>query len=131
MSGQRGAVSFVVAGLLVVGTVLALLLVDVSRVRAARAELTVAADAAALGCAPATFADFGAGSRPRRVAAETAAANQARLVDCLCALDHTWSARTATVVVATEVALLMLGSRHLETAAAAEFTPVQLVDLDR
>jgi Flp pilus assembly protein TadG len=109
------------------GTVLALLLVDVSRVTAARARLTAAADAAALSAAPATFADLGAGADPHRSAAEMARANSAQLVDCDCEVDRSWVTRMVRVVVASDVDLTLLGSRHLEAAAAAEFSPVLLV----
>lgn len=107
---------------------LSLLMVDVARVAAARAQLTTAADAAALAAAPATFADFGAGADPRRAAAETASGNGAQLVACRCPIDHTWAGRTVQVVVARDVRLTLLGSRHLEAAAAAEFSPVLLAE---
>jgi hypothetical protein len=123
---QQGAVTLIVAGLLVVGVVLSLLTADVVRVAAVRAQLSTAADAAALAAAPATFADFGAGADPTRIAAETAAANGARLVGCRCPIDHTWAARTVQVVVAWDVSLVLLGSRHLEASAAAEFSPIRL-----
>ena len=126
VSRQRGAVSLIVAGLLVIGVVLSLLLVDVARVAAARARLSAAADAAALAAAPATFADFGAGSDPERAAGETATANGAQLVECRCPVDHTWASRTVQVVVSADIDLTMLGSRRLQASAAAEFSPVRL-----
>jgi uncharacterized membrane protein len=126
MSSQRGAVTVIVAGLLVLGVMLSLLLVDVARVAATRAQLGAAADAAALAAAPATFADFGGGSDPERAAGELAAANDVRLVACRCPIDRTWAARTVQVVVARDVPLLLLGTRHLEASAAAEFSPVRL-----
>lgn len=127
MNHQQGAATLLVSGLLVLGVVLSLLVVDVARVTAARASLSAAADAAALAAAPATFADFGAGRDPHRAAIEIAAANGTRLVDCLCTVDRSWAARTVQVVVAREVDLTLLGSRHLEAVAAAEFRPVDLV----
>jgi hypothetical protein len=126
MSRQQGAATVVVAALLVVGVVLALLVADVARVAAARARLTAAADATALAAAPATFADFGVGAEPYRSAAETARANSAQLVGCNCRVDRSWATRMVRVVVASDVDLTLLGSRHLEASAAAEFSPVRL-----
>jgi len=127
MSQQQGAATAVVAALLVVGMVLALLVADVARVTEARARLTAAADAAALAAAPATFADFGAGADPYRSAAEMARANSAQLVECSCRVDRSWATRMVRVVVASDVDLTLLGARHLEASAAAEFSPVLLV----
>jgi Flp pilus assembly protein TadG len=126
VSRQQGAATVVVVALLVVGMVLALFLTDVARVAAARARLTSAADAAALAAAPATFADFGAGADPYRSAAETAQANDAHLMECNCPVDRSWATRMVRVVVALDVDLTLLGSRHLEASAAAEFSPVLL-----
>jgi uncharacterized membrane protein len=126
VSRQRGAATPIIAGLLVLAVLLSLLVVDVARVAAARTQLTTAADAAALAAAPATFADFGAGTNPQRAAAETARTNGARLVDCRCPIDPTWATRTVQVVVACDVGLTLLGSRHLEAVAGAEFSPVRL-----
>lgn len=128
MRDEHGLATLIVSGLLVVAVLLSMLIVDVARVSAARASLTAAADAAALAAAPATFADFGAGWDPHRAAAETAAANGSRLVECVCPIDRTWAARTVWVVVAGEVELALLGSRHLEAISAAEFKPVELVE---
>ncbi len=116
----------IVAGLLVVGVIAAMLVVDVARVAAARTQLTVAADAAALAAAPATFASFGGGGTPWEIAASTAAANGASIVDCECPMDRTWSSRIVVVAVTGTVDLFMLGSRRLQASAAAEFRPIAL-----
>jgi len=128
MKRERGAATLAVAALLVLAVALSLLTVDLARVAAVRAQLSAAADAAALAAAPATFFDFGAGADPRRAAAETAEGNGARLVECRCPVDDTWASRTVRVVVARDVRLTMLGSRRLEATAAAEFNPVRLAD---
>lgn len=112
--------------MLVVGVLLGVLVADVARVAAARARLANAADAAALAAAPATFADFGAGSDPWRAAAATANANGAELIACRCDVDRSWAPRNVQVLVATDIGLSLLGSRHLRANAAAEFTPVLL-----
>jgi nucleotide-binding universal stress UspA family protein len=125
---EQGAATPIVAGLVVVGVLLALLVADVARVTAARAQLTAAADASALAAAPATFARFGGSGSPQGEAAAMATANGAELVECRCEVDRSWSDRIVVVVVATDVDLVLLGDRRLRAAAAAEFRPVQLAE---
>jgi hypothetical protein len=108
--------------------VLAVLVADMARLTAARAQLTVAADAAALAAAPATFSSFGSSGRPAAEAEAMATANGATLAQCRCPIDRSWADRTVVVVVTTVVDLTVLGSRRLETAAAAEFRPVELAE---
>jgi hypothetical protein len=115
-----------VAALLAVGALLSMMMVDVARVTAARAQLAAAADAAALAAAPVTFTSFGVDTDPRSAATAIASANGATMVNCICPVDRTWSARTVVVVVAATVDLLFLKSIRLEAAAAAEFRPVEL-----
>lgn len=115
-----------VAALLVAGAVLSLLLADVAKVIAVRAQLTAAADAAALAAAPATFTSFGSEERPEVAAASIAAANGATVIECVCPVDRSWAARTVVVAVTATANLALLGSRRLKAAAAAEFRPVAL-----
>jgi hypothetical protein len=126
---QQGAATIIVAGLLVVGMVMSLLVADVARTSATRAQLVAAADAAALAAAPATFATFGGSGLPWIEAEAMADANGAELVECRCEVDPSWSSRTVVVVVAVDVSLILLGRRHLEATAAAEFTPVELASV--
>jgi secretion/DNA translocation related TadE-like protein len=124
---QRGAAGVVAAALVAAGLVLALLVVDIAQVIHARTRLTTAADAAALAAAPITFARFGTSGSPAEEARELANANGAELLDCICAIDRSWSRREVVVVVGSRVELLLLGSRRLTATAAAEFRPTQLV----
>lgn len=126
MTAQRGIATVLVAALLAVGALLSMMMVDVARVTAARAQLTAAADAAALAAAPVTFSSFGMDTEPRAAATSIASANGATMVSCICPVDRTWSARTAVVVVAATVDLLFIKSIRLEASAAAEFRPVEL-----
>ena len=126
MRSERGAAAVVVAALLAVGMVLALLAVDLARVAEARAQLTVAADAAALAAAPVTFAAFGTHADPAAAAEATAAANGASLLECNCVIDRTWATRRVVVVVGLTLELALLGSRDLRASSAAEFQPVAL-----
>lgn len=126
MTVQRGNATVLVAALLALGALLSIMTVDVARVTAARAQLTAAADAAALAAAPVTFSSFGMDTDPRAAASAIARANGATMVSCICPVDQTWSARTAVVVVEATVDLLFLKSIRLQASAAAEFRPVEL-----
>ncbi len=123
---QSGSSTLLAGGVLAVAVLLAGLVADVALVAAARARLTVAADAAALAAAPLTFAHFGGESRPERAAVAAAAENGARLETCRCDIDRSWASRTVVVVVATDVDLLLLPNRSLRASAAAEFRPASL-----
>ena len=126
MSRESGAGGVVAAGLVALALVVALLIVDLARVVAVRVQLTTAADGAALAAAPVTFSSFGTSGDPVREAAAVAAANGARLVECLCPIDRSWGTRTVTVTVAVATSLALLGSREMRAVASAEFNPVAL-----
>ena len=123
---QSGGATLLVGSLLAVAVVVAGLVADVAYVAAARANLTTAADAAALAAAPLTFARFGDESRPDRAAVAIAAEMGVRLEACHCDIDRSWAPRTVVVVVAADVNLLILRDRNLRATAAAEFRPVDL-----
>ena len=126
MKRETGAVGLLAAAMATVAVVLALLLADVARVVVARSQVTTAADAAALAAAPVTFSAFGTSGDPGREAAAVAAANGARLVECLCPVDHSWEARTVTVTVVVDTSLVLLRGREIGARASAEFRPVVL-----
>ena len=128
MKAEAGAVGVITAALAVVAVLVSLLAVDLGRVVAARAQLTTAADAAALAAAPLTFAGFGTGSDPVAAATATAQANGAQLVACRCGIDRSWASRRIVVTVGRTVRLALLGDREMKAAAAAEFRPISLVD---
>lgn len=128
MREEAGAVGVIAAALAVIAVLVSLLAVDLGRVAASRAQLTTAADAAALAAAPLTFAGFGTGSDPVTAATETARANGALLVACRCGIDRSWVPRRVVVTVGRTVRLALLGDRNLAAVAAAEFRPISLVE---
>lgn len=105
---------------------MALLVVDVAGVISVRAQLTTAADAAALAAAPVTFWDFGTGGDPAIEAGKVAEEYGARLVACGCPVDRSWAARQVTVTVVGTVRLSLLGERTLSATSSAEFRPIAL-----
>jgi hypothetical protein len=123
---QQGSMGLVAAAIAMLSVVVGLLVVDFARVVAMRAQLTAAADAAALAAAPVTFADFGTDGDPVAAARKTADANGARLVECECRIDRSWADRRVTVRVGGDIRLTFFGSRPMTATAAAEFRPVAL-----
>jgi hypothetical protein len=116
----------IVAALIAVTLLLAVLVSDVAALVQARAQLTTAADAAALAAAPVTFATFGAAGTPAAEAAAFAEANGVILIECRCPVDRSWASREVAVVVAVSVDLILLGHREMQARAAAEFRPIAL-----
>ncbi len=126
MRREVGAVGLVAAALAATAMVVCLLVVDVARVAAARAQLTTAADAGALAAAPVTFSAFGTNGDPVAAAAEMALGNGAQLSACECDINRSWVPRRVVVTVTTLVHLALLPDRALTATAAAEFRPVAL-----
>jgi secretion/DNA translocation related TadE-like protein len=111
--GERGSVTVVAAGMLVVLFVLVLGSADVAKTLAAVARAQTAADAAALAAAQEQGAPTGPG--PEALAREYAASNGATLVECRCPPDGT----EASVGVQAEVGgLLFLAGVDRVTATA-------------
>lgn len=108
--------------------VLSMLIADIGGFLAARLQAAAAADAAALASAPVTFSGFGDPTTPVSVAAQIAAANGGRLVECRCPVDRSWRSRRVDVVVALEVSLILFGIQEVQASSAAEFDPRALVD---
>ncbi len=86
-----------------------------------------AADAAALAAAPVTFRPFGATGTPTQEAARFAAANDTRLVRCVCPVDRSWNQRTVTVVVERSVTVLAFGRFTVQATSRATFEPAALL----
>jgi secretion/DNA translocation related TadE-like protein len=82
-TSERGSVSVVAAGILVVAGVLCLASIDLLRVVQAQSQGQFAADAAALAAAQELAIPSGEGT-PSQAAAGYAAANGAELVSCTC-----------------------------------------------
>ncbi len=126
MSDESGAVGVIAVALAALTLVLGLMMVDVARLVAMRAQLATAADAAALAAAPVTFAAFGTSGDPTQAATRIAVANGAELTDCACRVDRSWEPRIATATVQATVRLTLFGDKVLMATAAAEFRPIAL-----
>lgn len=118
-SGSMSLLMTAVAGLL---AVVAVATTALSLAYSARVQASTAADAAALAAAPATYPGVGPGS-PMQAASSLAAANGARLVSCLCAVDRSPRARVVSVVTAVPVELPLFGRLEVTATASAEFDP--------
>ena len=94
---------------------------DLTVALSARARAQIAADAAALAAAPATLT-----YSARESAAETAAWNGARLIECRCRGDSGWGSRSAVVKVAVEADLWLLPDVAVAATARAIFDPTRL-----
>lgn len=111
-------------GLLAVGVVIMVFSVDAGLVLDARSRAQVAADAAALGAAPLTFAEFGSALSPRAEAARLAEANGAELLTCICKRDKSWKPRIVEVTVAVARRIPGFGEAMIKASARAQFSPV-------
>lgn len=125
MRSEEGSISIIGAAVLVLVLALGIGLSVVAVVVNARAMASTAADAAALGAAPATFPALGLGS-PETVAAEMAARNGAALVSCSCRSDSSWATRSVLVGVSVEMELPVIGVIEIGAVSRAEFEPVAL-----
>lgn len=126
---DRGSVSVMSIGLVGLVIVLGLMLGTAGHYLSVQSRVQTAADAAALAAAPVTFRPFGSAGNPAGEAARFAAANGARLLRCVCAIDRSWNARTVEVEAGQDVNLIGLGHREVRAKAAAEFVPVKLLTL--
>jgi secretion/DNA translocation related TadE-like protein len=111
-TSQQGSASLLVMVALLFATLLAAFSADLSRASAARGRAQAAADAAALAAAQ-ELAVPGSDD-PAEVAAAYAERNGARLLECVCPSG----AREATVAVAIEVELPLLGQTRTVRASA-------------
>jgi secretion/DNA translocation related TadE-like protein len=114
--GERGSVSIVAAGLMVVALILAMGAADLARVLTAASRAQTAADAAALAAAQ-ELALGSPGSGPADLAAEYADRNGAGLTRCSCEAGTTEA--TVTVLVEVGSLLLLPGSRVVTAQARA------------
>lgn len=120
---ERGAVAHLVLALGFVALTIVVLGTDLAVVLGSRAQAQVAADAAALAAAPATFYSA---ATPAEVAGRTAEWNGARFVECICSRDPSWRSRLVTVRVAVPADLWLLPDVVATATARAEFDPTRL-----
>jgi len=122
---QRGSVSVFLVGVVAVGVVIMVFAFNAGLVLDARSRAQAAADAAALGAAPLTFAEFGSVLSPRAEAARLAEANGAELLTCICERDKSWNMRVVEVTVTVSRPIPGFGEASVTATARAQFSPVE------
>lgn len=125
---EDGAIGLVLLAAAVVLMMLTLAVVAGGQLLSGRARAQAAADAAALAAAPVTFRPFNAAGSPAEEAARFAAANEAVLTRCACALDPSWEPRTVVVAVRHRVRVVLFGTTSVGAVAHAEFVPTRLLE---
>lgn len=127
MSNDRGSVTVLAVGALVLALVLVAGATAIGQVLIARNRVIAAAEAGALAAAPVTFRPFGATGSASEEASRLVHSNGATLVRCDCRPDNRYTPRT--VVVTAMVNIDVPGPRKwtIEATAAAEFRPVALL----
>jgi len=111
---ERGSVSLLAAGVMLMVVVMALATADVARALAAASRAQAAADAAALAAAQ-QIVEPSSGDSPQSVAARFAQANGAELVTCDCSAGGSEAVATVRVEIS---GLLILRSGRSVTATA-------------
>ena len=127
MSTDRGSVTVVAVGVLVLALVLAAGVTAIGQVSIAKNRVTAAAEAGALAAAPVTFRPFGATGSATDEAARLVSSNGATLVGCDCRPDRRYGPRTVAVTARADVDVLGLRKVSVEATAVAEFRPVALL----
>lgn len=117
---ESGSAAMPVAALLVVLVVAGMMALGAGRLLVASHEAQLAADAAALAAAWATFE----GGDPAVAAASLASRNGAILTGCDCRPDRSTVPRSVWVSVAVRVDAGILGERLVRANAGAEFDPL-------
>lgn len=127
MGTDRGSVTVLAVGVLVLALVLAAGVTAIGQVSIARNRVTAAVEAGALAAAPVTFRQFGATGSPTDEAARLVRANGATLLRCDCRPDRGYDPRTVAVTATVTVSVLGLREMSMEATAVAEFRPVALL----
>ena len=122
MKSERGAAAVAMAGIAGVLAVVAIAAASLSVLYTARAQAVLAADAAALAAAPATFPGTSQDT-PVTAARQMASANGALLVSCDCRIDASLSDRVVEVRTAVDVSVPVFGRQRIHATSRAEFDP--------
>jgi Flp pilus assembly protein TadG len=122
MMSERGSATVVMIAVMALMAVLSVGVASIGVLMSARAQAVVAADAAALAAAPATYPASG-DAEPWVVAARMAVANGAVLERCICATDPTLGQRTVEVRAAVSTSVPVFGELVIRATARAEFDP--------
>jgi Flp pilus assembly protein TadG len=124
MKGDEGTMTMAMSGAIAIVAFLAVAVVAIGTLYAARAQATNAADAAALAAAVGSYPPA-SGLDPLDAAINVAAANGAEIVECLCAVNAGLVTRTVEVVAAIDVDIPIFGPITVRSAARAEFDPLR------
>jgi hypothetical protein len=124
MKGEEGTMTMAMSGAIAIVAFLAVAVVAIGTLYAARTQATNAADAAALAAAVGTYPPASV-LDPLDAATRVAAANGAVIVECLCAVNVGLVPRTVEVVAAIEVDIAIFGPVTVSSAARAEFDPLR------
>ncbi len=120
---ERGSATILALALVLVVIATCLTLLAAVQLVTARARAITAADAAALAAAPATFPALADSATPIEVAAELAAANGARLLECRCSVVETFEPRQVEVEVVVATRIAIVGEVEVRAASRAEYVP--------
>lgn len=112
------------SGAIAIVAFLAVAVVAIASLYAARTQATTAADAAALAAAVGTYPPA-SDHDPLEAATRVARANGAVIVECLCPVNHGLVARTVEVMASIDVDVPIFGPITVRSAGRAEFDPLR------
>jgi hypothetical protein len=124
MRAEDGSMAVAMSGAAAVVAVLSVAVAAIGMLYAARAQVTNAADAAALAAAVSTYPPASA-TEPVTAARNAAELNDAMLLNCRCPRDGSLAARTVEVVTAVEVEVPVFGAVTVRGISRAEFDPLR------
>ena len=123
MNAEKGSAVVAMAGALAIIAVLSVAVAGLGTLYAARAKAQVAADAASLAAAVATYPP--ASERlPRASANDVARRNGAVILGCRCPRNESLSVRTVEVVTGVTVDVPVFGRLTVRGSSRAEFDPL-------
>lgn len=128
MRTERGSMTVAMAGVVATIILAGVAVTAIASLYAARNQAEIAADAAALAAAVATYPGA-AGAAPVTSAREITARNRARLTRCDCPVDGRLIPRTVLVVVAVDTRVPVFGAVVVRASARAEFDPAEWLGL--
>lgn len=122
MKVERGSAGVAIAAAIAVVAVLSVAVAGLGSLFAARTQAQIAADAASLAAAVATYPPASDRS-PEAAAGNMAHGNGAVVLACRCSRDGSLSVRTAEVITAVSVDLPVFGEVTARATSRAEFDP--------
>ena len=122
MKAEAGSATVAMTGAIAMIAFASVAIAGLGSVYATRTQAQVAADAAALAAAVATYPPASQ-SAPHESAKDVARRNGATLIGCSCPVDETPSARVVEVVTAIAVDVPVFGDVIVRASSRAEFDP--------